>query len=229
MNKTYVFAGASSAMAIETAKLLQAEGNCVIGISTKEKTYDYDIFQQVENYKTDNFPSIINAIDGLVYFPGTINLKPFHRLLPDEFITDFEINVLGAVNYIQKYLPNLKKSNEASIVLLSSVAAQTGIPFHSSIALCKGAIESMTRSLAAELAPTIRVNVVAPSLTATPLSDKFINTVEKLEAAEKRNPLKKIGQPQELASAIAFLLSAQSSWITGQTLAVDGGMGTLKL
>ena len=114
-------------------------------------------------------------------------------------------------------------------MFLSSVAAQQGIPFHSSIAMAKGAIEGLTKALAAELAPTIRVNAVAPSLTNTPLADRFINTPEKIEASEKRNPLKKVGTVEELAQSISFLLTEKSSWITGQILAVDGGMGTLKL
>ncbi|MBL7921877.1 MAG: SDR family oxidoreductase [Bacteroidia bacterium] len=229
MSNTYLFAGASSAMAIETARLLQANGNKVVGISTKDKAYAYDLFYKVENYESANLPAIADGISGLVYFPGTINLKPFHRLTSDEFKSDFEINTLGAVNCIQVYLPNLKKSNNASIVLLSSVAAQTGMPFHTSISMAKAAIEALTRSLAAELAPAIRVNCVAPSLTGTPLAERFTNTAEKLEASEKRNPLKKVGSPKEPANAIAFLLTQQSSWITGQIIAVDGGMGTLKL
>ena len=229
MNNTYLFAGASSAMAIETAKLLMKEGNHVIGISTKEKTFNYSSFFQIEKYTAENFPKIDTAIDGLVYFPGTINLKPFHRLTTIDFIKDYDINTLGAVQFVQYYLPQLKLSTKASIVFLSSVAAQQGMPFHSSIAMAKGAIEGLTKALAAELAPTIRVNAVAPSLTNTPLADRFINTPEKIEASEKRNPLKKVGTVEELAQSISFLLTEKSSWITGQILAVDGGMGTLKI
>jgi len=227
--KTYLFAGASSQMAIATAQLLMQQGNHIIGISTKEKKFDYDTFYKVHNYETANLPAITDGIDGLVYFPGTINLKPFHRITAQEFKTDYEINALGAVNCIQTYLPNLKKSNNAAIVLMSTVAVQSGMPFHASIAMAKGALEGLTKALAAELAPNIRVNAVAPSLTNTPLAERFTNTPEKMEASEKRNPLKKVGTPQELAQSIAFLLTEQSSWITGQILAVDGGMGTLKL
>jgi NAD(P)-dependent dehydrogenase (short-subunit alcohol dehydrogenase family) len=133
------------------------------------------------------------------------------------------------VAFIQKYLPNLKTSPNASIVLISSVAANTGMPFHSSIAMAKAAIEGLTKSLAAELAPAIRVNCIAPSLTNTSLGEKFLNTPEKIEASQKRNPLKKIGEPIDLANAIEFLLSEKSNWITGQVIAVDGGMNTLKL
>jgi NAD(P)-dependent dehydrogenase (short-subunit alcohol dehydrogenase family) len=136
---------------------------------------------------------------------------------------------LGAVAAIQKYFPNLKKSSHASIVLISTVASESGMPFHASIAMSKGAIESLTRSLAAEFAPTIRVNCVAPSLTQTPIADKLLNTPEKIEAGNKRHPLKRIGAVEDIANAIDFLISDKSSWITGQILHVDGGMSTLKV
>lgn len=226
---TYLFAGASSLMAIKTAELLQQQGHNVIGLSTKESTYSYNSFFKLHDYEPESFPTIDEVIDGLVYFPGTINLKPFHRLTNQEFKTDYAINALGAVNCIQAYLPNLKKSSTAAIVLMSTVAAQSGMPFHTSIAMAKGAIEGLTKALAAELAPNIRVNAIAPSLTATPLADKFVNTPEKMEASEKRNPLKKVGTAEELAQSISFLLTQQSAWITGQILAVDGGMGTLRV
>jgi len=226
---TYLFAGASSLMAIKTAELLRQQGHRIIGLSTKESTYNYDSFFKIDDYDTTKLPAIEEIIDGLVYFPGTINLKPFHRLTLQEFKTDYTINALGAVNCIQSYLPNLKKSERASIVLMSTVAVQSGMPFHASIAMAKGAIEGLTKALAAELAPGIRVNAVAPSLTQTPLADRLINTPEKMEASEKRNPLKKVGTAEELAQSIAFLLTEQSAWITGQILAVDGGMGTLKV
>ena len=228
MTNTYVFAGASSLMAIKTATLLKAAGHRVIGISTKQNLEGYDAVYSLEKYGAPDFPTIDEPIDGLVYFPGTINLKPFHRFSDADFQTDFDVNVLGAVHFIQSYLPILKRSKQGAIVLISSVAAQTGMPFHASIAMAKGAIEALTRSLAAEFAPAIRVNAIAPSLTDTPLAKRFVDTPEKLEASRQRNPSKMVGDAEQLAGAIAFLLSSQSSWITGQVLAVDGGMGTLK-
>jgi len=225
----YIFAGASSKIAIETAKLLKAKGHQVIGVSTKTEQLEYDEFFIVDKYDFTSFPKISDTIDGIVYFPGTINLKPFNRLSAQDFLNDYQINSLGAVAFTQAYLPNLKQSNHSSIVFISTVAVAIGMPFHASIAMAKGAIEGLTKSLAAELAPAIRVNCIAPSLTDTPMSDKFINTPEKIEASQKRNPLKKVGSANDIANAIDFLLSEKASWITGQVLAVDGGMNSLKL
>jgi 3-oxoacyl-[acyl-carrier protein] reductase len=227
--QTFLFAGASSKIAMETALQLQAQGHKVIGISTKTENTVYEEFHTVEKYDFGLFPPITGTIDGLVYFPGTINLKPFNRLTASNFHNDYTINSLGAVAFTQHYLPNLKDIGSASIVYFSTVAVAVGMPFHASVAMAKGAIEGLTKSLAAEFAPSIRVNCIAPSLTDTPLAEKLINTPEKLDASQKRNPMKKVGTAKDLANAVVFLLSPQSSWITGQILAVDGGMNHIKL
>jgi 3-oxoacyl-[acyl-carrier protein] reductase len=223
----FIFAGASSAIAKATAKYLTSNGHQVIGLSRIDASKGYTEFHPVQNYTKDNLPNIERSIDGLVYFPGTINLKPFHRLTEAEFRTDFEINVDGAIASIQKYLPNLKQSNNPSVVLFSSVAARTGMPFHSSISISKGAIESLTKSLAAEYAPTIRFNAIALSLTETPLAEKFLSTPEKLEASRQRNPMKKVGAPTEIAEVVSFLLN-NATWMTGEILHIDGGLSSTR-
>ena len=141
MSKTYLFAGASSAIAVEAARLLQAEGHTVIGLSTKPDQGGYEGWHQIEQYDFGKFPAIASALDGLVYFPGTINLKPFARLTAADFNRDLAINTLGAVAFAQTYLSNLKQSGSASIVFISTVAVSTGLPFHASISLAKGALE----------------------------------------------------------------------------------------
>lgn len=228
MSKTYLIIGASSAIAKETAQQLKLQGNYLIGISTKSELTGYDEFYKIENYQGD-FPKIERPIHGLVYFPGTINLKPFNRITSKEFLLDFEINALGAALATQFYLANLKQNSLSSVVFLSSVATEQGLPFHASISMAKSALEGLTISLAAELAPTIRVNCIAPSLTNTPLAGRLLNTPEKMDASEKRNPLKKVGQPEDIANAIIFLLEEKSKWVTGQVISVDGGMGKIKI
>jgi 3-oxoacyl-[acyl-carrier protein] reductase len=181
--------------------------------------------------RKDQLPASVTdqALDGLAYLPGSIVLKPFRSLTADQFQDDFELNVLGAVRVLQMALPALKKSSRASVVLFSTVAATQGMPFHASIATAKAGVEGLTRSLAAEWAPGIRVNALAPSLTDTALAEKLLSSPSKREAAAHRHPLQRVGLPQDLASLAAFLLHPEHSWITGQVLAVDGGMSTLRV
>ncbi|MEY3239017.1 MAG: short chain dehydrogenase [Bacteroidota bacterium] len=230
MSKHYLFAGASSAIAQNLLQQLHTEGHTVTGLSTKDiSDLGYDQSFQVSDYSKENLPSIDGPIDGLVYFPGTINLKPLHRTTEAEFLQEYRINALGAVAFVQQYLANLKSAAPTpSITLMSTVAVAQGMTFHTSIAMAKGAIEGLTLALAAELAPTIRVNAVAPSLTASPLADKLINSPEKLEASNKRHPLRRVGQPEDIANAIHFLMGEKASWVTGQILHVDGGMSSVR-
>lgn len=225
----YLFAGASSAIAKSCAQLLQNKGHVVTGFSRANPDFSYDRFFEVESYRTENLPELDGPVDGIVYFPGSINLKPFHRITRDELLNEFEINVVGATEVIKKYLPLLKQSPNASIVLISSVAATAGMPFHTSVSISKAGIEGLTRALAAELAPVVRVNCVAPSLVNTPLAERFLNTTEKELASKNRNPLKKVGKPEDIAAMISYLLSEDAGWISGQTFSVDGGMNNLRV
>jgi len=174
----------------------------------------------------ETFP-IIDSIDGLVYFPGSINLKPFENLKATDFSRDYELNVLGLINVIQFYKKYL--NNESSLVFISSVAAQVGMKFHASISMCKSAIEGLTRSLAAEFSPKIRVNCIAPSIIDTKLSSKILRNDSIKESISNNHPLKRIGNVNDISNMIEFLISDKSGWITGQTMHVDGGMSKIKL
>jgi NAD(P)-dependent dehydrogenase (short-subunit alcohol dehydrogenase family) len=220
--KHFLLVGASSAIAQTTKSTLLDRGYQVTQLSRVESFSDYELTDYLSA-----LPSIDTRFDGIVYFPGSINLKPFRSLKLEDFQSDFNIHVLGAVNVLKTYQSNLNEGS--SVVLISSVAATTGMPFHASVASVKAAVEGFARSLAAEWAPKIRVNVVAPSLTLTPMAEKLTNTPEKIEAGAQRHPLKRLGNTTDLANAITFLLGEESAWITGQVLAVDGGMGNLKV
>ncbi|MCC5918409.1 MAG: SDR family oxidoreductase [Cryomorphaceae bacterium] len=167
-------------------------------------------------------------LDGLVYCPGSINLKPFNRLSQQDFQNDLNINFFGLVKVLHHTIPNLRKSGNASVVAFSTVAVNTGMPFHASVASAKAAVEGLMRSLASEYAPVVRFNIIAPSLTDTPLAEGLLGSERKREAAEDRHPLKKVGHPGQLAATAAFLLSEEGSWISGQTFHIDGGMSNLK-
>lgn len=191
--------------------------------SSTIKYFHVDVLQE-----TIDLNFLPDTLDGLVYCPGSINLKPFARLSSKDFVNDYTLNVVGAVNVIQSVLPKLKKSRVSSIVLFSTVAVQTGLPFHSLVSSSKGAIEGLTKALAAELAPSIRVNCIAPSLTDTPLASMLLHTPEKKAAADARHPLKRVGTAKDIAELASYLLSEKSSWMTGQILHLDGGMSSLK-
>lgn len=168
-------------------------------------------------------------LDGLVYCPGSISLAPFGRLDEEAFLEDYRINVLGAVRVLQKALPALSRGEGGSVVLYSTVAARSGLPYHASIAAAKSALEGLARSLAAEFAgKKVRVNVVAPSLTDTPLAAKLLSSDDKRKRSAERHPLGRVGRPEDIAAATCHLLSDRSSWMSGQVLAVDGGMSTLQ-
>ena len=231
MKNRYVIVGASKGIGHAIARNLSDGGHHITALS--RSSGELADVANVDFHAYDvagggDFPEIPEAVNGLVYCPGTINLKPFHRLTDEDFWDDFNINLLGAVRVIRKFLPNLKEASDPSIVLFSTVAVQTGMGFHASVSAAKGAVEGLTRALAAEFAPKIRVNCIAPSLTDTPLAEKLLNTPEKREASAARHPLKKIGSADDIASMAEFLLSEKSGWITGQIFHVDGGMSSIR-
>ena len=227
--KNILLIGGSYGIGLALAKELQNKNNVFVASRTNEDLDNLNVTHIQFDASTDTLDTskLPEVIDGLVYLPGSINLRPFKGLKPEVFESDLQINFIGLVKVIQTVLPNLTASNQSSIVLFSSVAASMGMPFHTSVAASKGAIEGFAKALAAEYAPKIRVNVIAPSLTDTPLADKFLNNDVKKEKSSERHPLKRFGQPEDIAQMASFLLSENSSWMSGQILHVDGGMSTL--
>ena len=229
----YLIVGGSSGIGFKTAEILAEKRHKVYatynsaapaGKSEEVQYFRYNVLE--DSFPEENLP---DKLDGLVYCPGAINLKPFHRIKPEQFVEDYELQVVGAVKTIQAVLPRLKAAEKASIILFSTVAVQTGFNFHSMVSASKGAIEGLTRALSAEFAPRIRVNCIAPSLTDTPLAERLINTPEKKQGNAERHPLKRIGEAVDIANAATFLLDNEiSGWITGQILKIDGGISTIK-
>ena len=239
--KKYIVIGGSSGIGFSIVNQLLNDGHTIGVLSRSQKElpdcenmywsqWDSTLENTIEDaFDNLNLHGIFDSIDGLVYCPGTVNLKSFNRITTAEFANDYNVNVIGAIRAIQFFLPHLKKSTNPSIVLFSTVAVQTGMLFHTLISTSKGAVEGLTRSLAADLSPNIRVNCIAPSLTKTPLTEKLTSTEEKIQSSSKRHPLGKIGEPHNISDAAVFLLSEKSSWITGQIIHVDGGLSNIKL
>jgi len=176
----------------------------------------------------DELPDL-DVVDGLVYCPGSINLKPISRLSLDDFRADFEIHVVGAVKAIQKYLPQLKKGEHPSILLFSTVASKLGMPFHASVATSKSEVEGLVKSLGAELAPTIRVNAIAPTVTDTTLASRLLRNEKMIENITERHPLKKFLIPEEVAATAEFLLSDKAASFSGQIFEMDCGIVSFKI
>lgn len=232
-DKNILIVGGTSGIGLETTNILQEKGANVITASRKEPANEHN-FQHLTLDVLDTDTSFAehlpDVLHGLVYCPGSIKLKPFERLQPEDFRNDHELNVMGAIKVLKAVMPMLKKADGASVVLFSTVATQLGMPFHTSIATAKAAVQGLTVSLAAEYATShIRFNAIAPSLTDTPLAASLLNTPEKTEAAGKRHPLGRVGTTKDIAHAAVYLLSDESSWMTGQILHLDGGMSSVKL
>lgn len=228
----YLIIGASSGIGKQLATQLAAEGNSVYGTynSTEtNSTTNLISYHQLnvldETLQLDFLP---DTLDGIAYCPGSINLRPFGRISPSDFVDDYKLQVVGAIKVIQNVYTKLRKSDNASIVLFSTIAVQNGFPYHSQVSASKGAIEGLTKALAAEFSPKIRVNCIAPSLTDTPLAANLLSTDEKREANATKNPLKRNGNPADVANMAEFLLSDKANWITGQVMHIDGGYSTIK-
>jgi len=227
--KNILLIGGSYGIGLAIAKALANDNNVFVASRTAEGLSDLNVTHLTFDAKTDtlDISKLPAVIDGLVYCPGSINLRPFKGLKIETFESDLQVNFIDMVKVVQTVLPQLTASNQSSICIVSSVAASMGMPFHTSVAAAKGAVEGFAKALAAEYTPKIRVNVIAPSLTNTPLADKFLNNEIKQEKSAERHPLKRFGQPEDLAQMATFLLSEKSSWMSGQILHVDGGMSTL--
>jgi len=231
MKKNILFIGGSYGIGLASAKLLAAENNLFIASRTKEGLDEISCTHLKFDASKDDIKDLDlpDTIDGLVYFPGSINLKPFKMLSPEVFEVEMNLNFFSLVRVVHGLLPKLKKSEQASLVFFSTVAVKVGMPFHTSIAAAKGAIEGFAKSLAAEYAPSFRVNVIAPSLTNTKLSEKLLSNEAKVEKMGERHPLKRVGEPEDIANVVQFLLSEKSTWVTGQIMGIDGGLSTLNI
>jgi len=226
--KTIVIIGGSKGIG-EAILRNQLNTHKVVNISRSKPLINHENLLHYNcDILVDELPDL-NEVDSLIYCPGSINLKPFSRFKIEDFQSDFEINFLGAVKAIQKYLPKLKEANNASILLFSTVATKLGMPFHSSIASAKSAVEGLVKSLGAELAPKIRINAIAPTITNTTLAEKLLRNDAMKEAIAERHPLKKYLIPQEVASMADFLISEKSGAMSGQIMTLDCGIVTFKI
>ena len=229
--RNYLIVGGSHGIGLEIVNRLSGKGSSVIVISrTADAISDLSNVQHiaadvtVDEIDASQLPDRIN---GLAYCPGSINLGPIRGLKESSMIDDYRLNVVGAVKCLQAALPAMKAAEDSSMLMFSTVAVTQGLAMHASVAAAKGAVEGLTRALAAELAPRIRVNCIAPSLTDTPLAERLLSNDQKREAMAQRHPLKRIGHVNDVASLAEFLLGESSGWITGQVIGVDGGMSAI--
>ncbi|GAA0871032.1 SDR family oxidoreductase [Gangjinia marincola] len=231
MKKNILLIGGSYGIGFEIALDLHEQHNVYIASRSKENLGNLDVNHIEYDVEKDELDvsQLPDRIDGFVYCPGTINLKPFKMMSLETIEQDMQLNFFSMVKTVKAVLGHLKNSDQASLVFFSTVAVKVGMPFHTSVAAAKGAIEGFAKALAAEYAPSFRVNVIAPSLTNTPLADKLLGNERKKEKMDERHPLKRVGEANDIANIASFLLSDQSSWITGQVFGVDGGMSSLNV
>ena len=221
--------GGSYGIGLPLVKILNKEFNVHVACRTNDQLQSENVNFIKFDALNDEFDNslIPDEIHGFVYLPGSINLRPFKGLSVEAFKQDLEINLISLIKVLKTVMPKLVAADNSSIVLMSTVAVQRGMPFHSSVSASKGAIEGLTKSLAAEYAPKIRVNAVEPSIVDTPLANRFLNNDLKIEKSAQKHPMKRVGNSADIAETINFLLSEKSSWMTGQIIGVDGGTSTL--
>ncbi|SDF20115.1 SDR family NAD(P)-dependent oxidoreductase [Cellulophaga baltica] len=229
MKKNILLIGGSHGIGLSIAKTLHENHTIFIASRTKEALEDLSITHISFDALTDEIDTSLlpDTLDGFVFCPGSINLKPFKMMSLDTFHEDMELNFFSMVKVVKSIISRMAENS--SMVFFSTVAVGTGMPFHTSVAAAKGAIEGFAKSMAAEYAPKIRVNVIAPSLVNTPLAKRLLNNDKKIEMMSERHPLKRVGTPEDIAAISVFLLSDNSTWMTGQVVGVDGGMSSLNI
>ena len=227
--KNILMIGGSYGIGLPLVKILNKEFNVHVACRTNDQLQSENVNFIKFDALNDEFDNSVipDEIHGFVYLPGSINLRPFKGLSVEAFKQDLEINLISLIKVLKTVMPKLVAADNSSIVLMSTVAVQRGMPFHTSVSASKGAIEGLTKSLAAEYAPKIRVNAVAPSIVDTPLANRFLNNDLKIEKSAQKHPMKRVGNSADIAETINFLLSEKSSWMTGQIIGVDGGTSTL--
>lgn len=229
MKKNIVLIGGSHGIGLELVQQLQNNFNILVASRNADELKGLNVGHIVFDATTEelNMAELPDEIHGFAYLPGSINLKPFKMLSMDVFKQDMELNFFSMVNVVKNIMP--KMADGSSMVFFSTVAVGMGMPFHTSVAAAKGAVEGFAKSLAAEYAPKVRVNTIAPSLVDTPLAERLLNNDKKREMMSARHPLKRVGEAKDIANLAAFLLDDKSSWLTGQILGVDGGLSTLNV
>ncbi|WP_291964591.1 SDR family NAD(P)-dependent oxidoreductase [Maribacter sp.] len=227
--KNILLIGGSHGIGLSIVKELQETHKLFVASRTVEDLQHKNITHIPFDVTTDvlDISVLPEKLDGFVYCPGSINLKPFKMMSLDTIQTDMELNFFSMVRVVKEIIS--KMNDGASMVFFSTIAVGTGMPFHTSVSAAKGAIEGFAKSLAAEYAPKLRINVVAPSLVDTPLAKRLLNNDKKREMMNERHPLKRVGNAEDIANAAIFLLGDKSTWMTGQVIGVDGGLSTLNI
>ncbi len=226
--KSVLIVGGSSGIGKSLLQMLLDTTKVISMSRTSSEIVHPNLTEHTCDVLNDALPEL-EQLDAIVYCPGSINLKPISRLKQDDFSNDFSINVLGAVKVVQTYFPLLKNGHNPSILMFSTVAVKMGMPFHSSVAASKGAVEGLVKSLAAEFAPTIRVNAIAPTLTDTPLAIKLLRNDKQKEMRADVHPLKRYLQSEEVAEMAKFMISDKAMGFSGQIFQMDCGMVSVKI